>query len=390
MANKVAELAIHVTADIAGDVKSGFDDIGRGAVSMADDVESSTKRASSGVDRLGSASDGLDDKFGRAAGAAGALSSGADLIGNEKASAALQAMALATDFFSGVGQVGILVTQGLSAATVENEAATVSNTIATKAAAVGSKAWAIAQGVLNAVLAANPILLVVIGVVALVAAIKIAMDHSEKFRSIVQAVGKVGAAALRGVVNVVQDIVEWVVKVGDRFGILGTIVHAYVFLAKTEINIVITVIKGIIDVIGDVIGKFGTLKDKIVSVAGTIADKLSGIFQKVLNPVNTVKDALQDVFDLIGRIIDAISHIKVPHVDLNPFGRNAGVRSGDPAGSGASTSVTVEVAAGAVVINLASTGDSNLDAAAIADALQKAADRLGTTVLNYLTLGVPA
>lgn len=63
----------------------------------------------------------------------------------------------------------------------------------------GLKAWAIVQGILNAVLAANPIGLVVIAIAALVAGLIYAYKHSEKFRAIVDGAFnavKVGATAV--------------------------------------------------------------------------------------------------------------------------------------------------------------------------------------------------
>ena len=63
--------------------------------------------------------------------------------------------------------------------------ATVENTVVTKAAAAASKIWAGAQWLLNAAMDANPITLVVLAVVALVAIFVIAYKKSETFRNIV-------------------------------------------------------------------------------------------------------------------------------------------------------------------------------------------------------------
>ncbi|WP_432091834.1 phage tail tape measure protein [Streptomyces sp. NRRL F-5630] len=61
------------------------------------------------------------------------------------------------------------------------------NTIATRTAAVASRAWAAVQAVLNAVLSANPIGLIVVGLVALGTALVVAYKKSDTFRAIVQA-----------------------------------------------------------------------------------------------------------------------------------------------------------------------------------------------------------
>jgi hypothetical protein len=389
MSNKLVDLEVRISADVAGDVAGTFDDIGAGAKRMADDVGSSTSAASGHIDKLGGAAEGLDDKFGRAAGAAGALSSGADLIGNEKASAALQAMALATDFFSGVGQVGILVTEGLSAATVENEAATVSQTIATKAAAIGTKAWAIAQGALNAVMDANPIALVVLAVVALVAGIVLAYKHSETFRNIVQAAMRAAGAAVGKVVDVIGDIVDWVKKGGDAFGVFGDVVKFYVFLIKTEIRLIVDVIEFVVGKVGDLSHVFGQVKDDIVGAAKAVEDKAGAAFRHLLAPIQAVKDLIDDVIGQVKDLIDWISKIHFPHVpDINPFGRTS---TGGRPGSIESAGTTVNVQLGPITINipvsdLGTTTPAAL-AATIIDALKRYADGLGITVADALASG---
>lgn len=386
MSNRVVDLVARISADVAGDVDGAFDRVGAGAARMADDVGDAGARATGHLDKLGGAAEGLDDKFGRAAGAAGALSSGADLIGNEKASVALQAIGLATDFFSGVGQLGILVFEALSVSEVENEAATVSNTIATKAAAGASKAWAIAQGALNAVMDANPIALVVLAVVALVAGFIIAYKHSETFRAIVQAAMRGASNAVHLVVDAVGDVVGWVIDLGGHFTAVGDVVHAFVFVAKAEIGAVVDVIKFVADKVGDLGHVFGQLKDDTVHVAETIRDKVGSALHAVLHPIETVKNTFQDIFDLIGRIIDAISKIHVPHVDLNPFGRTTtdpgpGRHPDPPTSSSGGVTVSVDMP---ITITITTDDDPQAIADGLVTALTQQADRLGRTVADLI------
>lgn len=56
-----------------------------------------------------------------------------------------------------------------------------------RVAAIAAKVWAAGQAVLNAVMEANPIILIVVAIVALVAALIYAYNHSARFRAIVQA-----------------------------------------------------------------------------------------------------------------------------------------------------------------------------------------------------------
>lgn len=67
-----------------------------------------------------------------------------------------------------------------------------------------------AQLALNLAMMMNPIGLIIVAVVALVAAIVIAYKKSETFRSIVQAVGRAAATAFGWVVDKVKDVIGWV------------------------------------------------------------------------------------------------------------------------------------------------------------------------------------
>jgi hypothetical protein len=82
-------------------------------------------------------------------------------------------------------ETGAVTLSGL--AQLRAKAATVASTIATVAANVATKAYVAGVLLMNAVLGANPIMLVVLGLVALAAGIIYAYKHSETFRTIVQA-----------------------------------------------------------------------------------------------------------------------------------------------------------------------------------------------------------
>jgi hypothetical protein len=82
---------------------------------------------------------------------------------------------------------------------------TVENTVVTKAAAAGAKAWAATQWLLNAAMSANPIGLVILAIVALVAAVVIAYKNSETFRDIVNKAWKSVKDAISAVVTWFKD-----------------------------------------------------------------------------------------------------------------------------------------------------------------------------------------
>lgn len=93
--------------------------------------------------------------------------------------------------------------------------------IAIKVVEVATKLWAAAQWIFNAAMAANPITLVVVAIVALVAAFVLAYKNSETFRAIVD---KVWAAIKTGALfvweNVLKPFFGWMV---DQFKNVGQI-----------------------------------------------------------------------------------------------------------------------------------------------------------------------
>lgn len=78
---------------------------------------------------------------------------------------------------------------------------------------VVTKAWAVAQMILNAAWAANPIGLIIIGIIALGTALVLAYRHSETFRNIVQATFRAVAAAgmwmWNTVLKPIWDAMKW-------------------------------------------------------------------------------------------------------------------------------------------------------------------------------------
>jgi phage-related protein len=306
MAN-AAQLAIDVTTN-ASSVASGFDDVTSSARSMESAVEKVGKTADVAGSRLTGVADGadnLDSKAAQATGSLGALSSGFELVGAEKYAAGLQSAALATDFLSGVGAGLNLImnAQGLANA---RAAVTSAHTVATTAQSAATKAAAAAQWAMNAAMAANPVGLVVLAVIALIAAFVIAYKKSETFRNIVQAVGRAGAAAIGWVVDKVGDLVDWVgSRAPGAFNRLREI-------AVTAFNVITAPQRLVIKLLGDLVG---WARDKVPAAFATFRDKVKSAGDAVLAPFRALKD-------LIDSILDKISKIKLPDIDV-PFLRTS-------------------------------------------------------------------
>lgn len=187
MATRTAELAIDITTNASravgdlNDVKSAAKGAGDGVSQMGGDAERAARKLGYTADQA----DDLGGKAGKATGALGALSSGFELVGAEKYAGALQGAGLATDFFSGVGDSLNLVMESTILKTARARVTAIAHGIATKTAAAATGVMTGAQWLLNAAMSANPILLVVIAIVALVAAFVLAYKKSETFRAIV-------------------------------------------------------------------------------------------------------------------------------------------------------------------------------------------------------------
>lgn len=217
-------MASDVKVTISGDSSSlerAFNNVGQSAGKMAGDLNSAEGKARSfggGMDRAGEAAGNSEGKFMGAADLLDGLG-GAFGLPTEQATGMFRAFgdlsggfeAIQPLFGAVVGKIGALI--GVTAA----------ETAATEGATV-------AQGGLNAALLANPVGLVVIALIALVAAFVLAWKNSETFRDIVKgAFDKVKDAAVA-----VWDFIK---GLPDKFmGIGGAIKDAVLWPYKTAFN----------------------------------------------------------------------------------------------------------------------------------------------------------
>lgn len=179
----------------------------------------------------------------------------------------------------------------------------------TKVTTFFTNAWAVAQGILNAVMALNPFVLVAIALAALVAGIIVAYNKSETFRNIVQAAFKaVGNAGLW----------LWNNAIKPAFKFIGDIV---VWLWQK-------IVKPYIQFIMDVFKALGQaakwLYDKGIKPAfDWIADKGKWLWNKALKPAfDSVKKGVSLVGDAFGTAKDAIGKAwgKVESIAKKPIG----------------------------------------------------------------------
>lgn len=351
MAN-AAVLAVEVRAE-ADKAAAELESFGASAKAMAADVDKASRdaqRAASRLDSVGESADNLDSKASQATGSLGALASGFELVGAEQFSGQLQQAAMATDFLSGVGSGLNLILQSQALVTARAKAATIASTVATRAAAAG-------QWLLNAALSANPLGLLIAGVIAAVALFVILYKRSDRFRSLVQAVGRAGQAALGWIVDVSSDLVGWVRdKLPGAFSAMQSLVVGYIRLVTTPYRALFNIGKDI----------YSWVRDKLPAAFTTLRDKASSIADTLLAPFKGLKDLIDDVLDLIGKI-------KLPDIDIPGLGRT------DGSATSSSRSVTTLAPASSTTVNITVTGalDANESARQIRQLLARYDTRFG-------------
>ena len=132
------------------------------------------------------------------------------------------------------------------------------------------KAWTLVQGALNLVLAANPVVLIVLAVLALIAAVIWAYQNVDWFRDAVDKACGFAKEAFQWVVEKVKEVWHWI-----QDNLIPIVVAAW--------------------------QKFIEFKDRCVEVFNAVKDR-----------IQPIKDAIQGVIDFVGRLIDKIRGIRFP------------------------------------------------------------------------------
>jgi F0F1-type ATP synthase assembly protein I len=279
----------------ATDAVSGFDDIATAADDMAGSVSDSADSVSEAADEMGSISDTAKDVSSNsrlATGSLNAMAGGLDLVGASGAADALRQVSTVTSTLGGVGKAAVLVLKSQAVQTQAVRVAQIAQAATTRAISAATKAYSVVQWALNAALSANPIGLIIVLIAGLVAGIVLAYKKSDTFRAIVDKAFSVAKTVVQNLVDVVKGVPGFIQDVVDKAG----------FMAPA----------------------FKLAKDLIV-----------GYFDAMTLPIRTV-------ISLVETVIDKISHIHLP--DIPGFGR---VGAG---GSSSSRAAAVGLAAGDVIV----------------------------------------
>lgn len=162
--------------------------------------------------------------------------------------------------------------------------------VAEKAAAVASKAYAAAQWLVNAALTANPIGLIIVAIVALVAAIVIAYKRSETFRNIVNAAVRGVAAAFKGLWRGVKFLFDWI---KSHWRLLAAILFGPVGIAVGVITKHWSKIRSGVSTL------LSWIKAVWRAAFGFVADVVRTYINTVRTIISTVRDAVRGVIDFL-------------------------------------------------------------------------------------------
>jgi hypothetical protein len=219
-------------------------------------------------------------------------------------------------FAAAIGAVYAAIKVGQASAKLQAAGGLVSWIKQTNLAAGATKIWAGVQAAFNAIMDANPIVLIIIGIVALVAAIVIAYKKSETFRNIVQAAFRAIAGAAKAMLGVLKTVFKGLVA---AFKAVWDVVKAgaklyYTFFVKPWIVAVQTVVGWVRRLPGWVGSAFNAVVSAVKTALSVLYDIIVGPYVLAWRWISgtlvpLLKSALNAVPAAIGRAVSAITGI---------------------------------------------------------------------------------
>lgn len=149
------------------------------------------------------------------------------------------------------------------------------------------KVWTAVQAILNVVLAANPLMLIVIAIAALVAAFVYAYQSSETFRNIVDAVFNSLVSTISGAIDVIVGVISWFGQLpGLVGGWFGRMKDAAIQKGVELVNWV----RNVPSMIGAAIGNLGSL------LLNAGRDLLTGLWNGISGAASWLKSKISSFF----------------------------------------------------------------------------------------------
>jgi phage-related protein len=198
--------------------------------------------------------------------------------------------------------------------------ATIAHGIATGVSAAATAVWTAAQWLLNAALDANPIMLVVLAIAALVAAIVYVATQTQFFQTVWQAMSGALVAAWNWVWGFLQGVFHWIEA---NWPLLLTILTGPIGAAVWLIQANFDTIKGwAADAVNFIVAVWNGLVGFFAGLPGRIAGIFSGMW-------NGIRDAFRAVLNGVIDLWNSL-HFTLPHIDLGPLGTIGGGTIGVP------------------------------------------------------------
>jgi hypothetical protein len=305
MANEVKVSFVGDTSDLSKKLDKLESDVKKTSKEI-DKATGSTREMSKGLGRLRDTADESEGKF---QGLAAGMTGSADVMKGLREGDMLALATGLADLSDSVAKIGAqmldwgkkaleagkqVVEAHLAsvAAKAKDVASMVAHKVATAASTIATGAMTAAQWALNAAMTANPIGLVIVAIVALVAAFVIAWKNSETFREIV-------TGAFEAVKNVAETVFNWV---KDNWKLLLGILTGPFGLA---ILVIVEHFDKIRDTFADVFGFF-------VHIGERLFNAIKRPFVEAFEWVKTVYD------NTIAPILDKLNK-------FNPFGGGGGL-----------------------------------------------------------------
>jgi phage-related minor tail protein len=197
-----------------------------------------------------------------------------------------------------------------------------------------TKVWAAGQAILNAVMEANPIFLIIGGLVALGAALVVAYKKSETFRDIVNGafgIIKSAAAAVVGfftndvpaafgaVKSAASSVISWVKGHWSALtGILSAPIGAAADAISGSWNAIVGGVKSLIGKIRGLAGNFGDAGRALIHAFVDGMKNAGGIISGIAGNVwDAVKSLLNSAISKINSALDFTIHIPGPDIHIN-------------------------------------------------------------------------
>jgi tape measure domain-containing protein len=167
----------------------------------------------------------------------------------------------------------------------------------------------------HALLMANPLMLIIASIAAVVVAITALWNHCEAFRNAVKAIIDAIGATIGTIVGVIQSIMKaiWAV-ISPIVDFISNVILLIIAVITTGIDFIMGIITPIVswiwdNVLSPIINFFQSAFDTIWGIIKPIVDKIGGAFKVVKDAIITafkaVRDTVKNIFHTIGEIIKA-------------------------------------------------------------------------------------